>query len=427
MKRRPKLEFHFIAMAAYGKGISGGDRIFIELARRWSQEHPVTIYSWEEGIQMLKRQKFSGQKLEIRNWRLGNWARLGFAGCYLLRIIKAVEESFKLELENRSTTIVYSSSEFWMDSFPALVLKFRHPKIIWVATWYQTAPNPLKGFKEGTRKSGYRDSALFYWLAQLPVKPLIKRWADFVLINNKEERKQFLGLDKKGRAVVVLGAVDLRAIGKWKGELREEKKIYDAVFQGRFHPQKGVVELIAAWKRVAEKVPGARLAMIGDGPLMESVRRKVRSEKLESSVKLFGYVFDGPKKYKIFSQSRIVVHPAFYDSGGMASAEAMAFGLPCVGFNLKAYQSYYPRGMIKVETGNLDGFAEKIVDLLKNQKRREKIGQEALKMIERNWSWDKRAEEVLKKIVDVVPARKKDASKRQDTDLCEVKQLPRRK
>ena len=32
----------------------------------------------------------------------------------------------------------------------------------------------------------------------------------------------------------------------------------------------------------------------------------------------------------------------------LVAQEAMAFVIPCVGFNLKAYESYYPKGMIKV-------------------------------------------------------------------------------
>ena len=64
------------------------------------------------------------------------------------------------------------------------------------------------------------------------------------------------------------------------------------------------------------------------------------------------------KKNLGFSFGKVVSHPAFYDSGGMASAEAMVFGLPCVGFKLKAFD-----------------------------------------LIEENWFWDKRAEEILNAIL----------------------------
>ena len=247
----------------------------------------------------------------------------------------------------------------------------------------------------------YKFPAFLYWFSQLISKPLITKYADKIIVNNEDEKKQFPENTKRGDTIVLLGAVPLDSIKEWKSGRGgvEVKKIYDSVFQGRFHPQKGVVELIDIWKKVVEKIPDAKLAMIGDGPLMNEVRQRITMNKLTNNIKLYGYVFDGPEKYKIFSQSKIVVHPAFYDSGGMASAEAMAFGIPAVGFDLKAYESYYPKGMIKVETGNSEAFINAIIKLLDKDKLRKKLGVEAKRMIAQNWSWDYRAKEVFEKVI----------------------------
>jgi len=193
--------------------------------------------------------------------------------------------------------------------------------------------------------------------------------------------------------------VDLEKIENWKLKIGNLPKVYDAVFQGRLHPQKGVLELVEIWKKVVHNKENAKLAIIGDGPLMQNVKLQITNYKLEKNVKLFGYVFDGPEKYKIFSQSKVVVHPAFYDSGGMAAAEAMAFELPCVGFDLKSYISYYPKGMVKVRIGDLNAFSNSILELISNDKFRKKIGFEGLEMIRKNWSWDKRSKEVLNSIL----------------------------
>ncbi len=385
-------------MGALGNGLSGSDRIFIELARRWSKEYPVYIYLWEEGEEMCRRQNLkNSDQLKLKTFKMGFWCRWGFIICYFARIIRAIFEAWRLDLEPKNT-IVYSASEFWMDVLPALVIKLRYPKIVWIAAWYQTAPNPWKGFSEGERKNKYRVNALYYWLMQFFIKPFISRFADFVLVNNDNEEKQFPKLLKNNRVKVLLGAVDLESIKKWQKEKQNIPKIYDAVFQGRFHPQKGIIELIDIWKLVVSQKPGARLALIGDGSLMFEVKQKITELKLENNIELFGYVYDGSEKYKIFSESKIVLHPAFYDSGGMAAAEAMVFGLPCVGFDLKSYKYYYPRGMVKVEIGNLNAFADKIIEILDDQVLRKKIGNDAAIMINKNWSWDKRASELLFKI-----------------------------
>lgn len=380
-------QIYIFALGAVGQGISGSDRIFIEFARRWSRKIPTSIYVSQEGREMCRRQKLeSPVRFEVQGQK-----------SYLTRILEGI--MLGLILKPHDNAIIYSASEFWMDCLPAFLLKIRFPKIKWAAAWYQTAPNPVKGFSESNNGGRSRLRALIYWLMQLPVKPLIAKAADFVLVNNDIEKNQFPNLNREGRAIVVFGAVDLKKIMFFKTKFKNQKKIYDAVFQGRFHPQKGVLELVDIWKTVASKKPDAKLVIIGDGPLMEEVREKIKKEKLKENIKLTGYLFDGHDKYKIFAQSRVVVHPAFYDSGGMASAEAMAFGLPCVGFNLKSYESYYPKGMIKVESGNKDKFAEAVLDLLSDAAKYKKVALEAVEMINKNWSWDDRASEVLNLVV----------------------------
>lgn len=370
------------ALAAHGEGISGSDRIFIEFARRWSRKIATKIFVSEEGREMCRRQDLSAPvEFDIRPQK-----------SYLARILEGIRFGLTLKPANPENLIIYSASEFWMDSLPAFFLKLRFPKIRWAAAWYQTAPNPLKGFSEGRGKRS-RLRAFIYWLVQFPVRPLISHFADFVLVNNNEEKKRFK------KAIVVLGAVDLKKIKTFKTKFRNTSKIYDAVFQGRFHPQKGILELMDIWKTVVSKKPDARLVMIGDGPLRENVELRIKNLELNKNIILKGYMFDGFEKYKIFSQSRVVVHPAFFDSGGMASAEAMAFGLPCVGFNLKSYESYYPKGMVKVPVGDIEQFAAEILSLLSDNKKYKKIARGALALTNKDWSWEERAGSILSAVI----------------------------
>lgn len=398
MGKNNKIHIHIFALAAQGVGISGSDRIFIEFARRWSKENLVTIYVDREGYVMCQKQNLVSQNVLYEIINLNKWKQLGFAATYFARIFSGIRLGLSTKVSNNNYTIIYSASEFWMDALPAWILKLRFSKITWAAAWYQTAPNPLKGFAEGQRTGKYRVSAFLYWFMQLPIKPLVAHLADFVMINNETEKKQFPSLNSQKKALVVIGAVDLSAVEIYKKKFARLPKIYDGVFQGRFHPQKGVVELVTIWKEVVIKKPKAKLVMIGDGPLMNEVRLKIKDLGLNKNIILLGYVFDGEKKYKTFAQSKMVVHPAFYDSGGMAAAEAMVFGLPCVGFSLKSYESYYPQGMVKVKIGDLDAFAKTIIKFLDDEKLRSKIGQEAVTMIQENWSWDKRAEDIFTKL-----------------------------
>lgn len=392
-------EILFFAYAALGEGLSGGDRIFIEFAKRWSKNNRVVVFVWSEGFNICKKQGLTFCKVEFQVKSMEPWRRLGFVVNYLARIIQGIVTGLRLKLKNDSQTILYSASEFWMDTFPAVILKWRYPKTIWVAAWYQTAPNPLTGFSSGSRKEKYRFKALLYWLVQLPIKLLISQFADYVLVNNLDEIQQYSKLHTQGKVLVCIGAVDLDLVNAYQTKKGQRKtKSYDGVFQGRFHPQKGVLELVDIWKKVVLRRPKAKLAMIGDGPLMSKVIEKIKQYGIEKNVKLFGYLFDGNEKYNVFSSSKIVLHPAFYDSGGMAAAEAMVFGIPGVCFDLKSLRSYYPQGMVKARVEDLDDFASKTLRLLDDHKYYQTKAVESQRMIRRHWGWNERAQQIFKLI-----------------------------
>ena len=391
---RKLTSIHIFALAALGEGLSGGDRIFIEFARHWKKKILIHLYVWESGLSMCQREKLLGKNLKTHLIEVGELSKLGFTFTYFYRILLGLKLGLTLKLHDEDC--VYSASEFWMDSLPAFILKLRYPQVKWAAAWYQTAPNPLEGFAKGKRQHTYKLRAFPYWLVQKSIKPIISRFADFILVSNTNEQKQFIKQFKEGKTITVLGAVRTDEVIRYqRNHPKPKKKQFLAVFQGRFHPQKGVVELIDIWKEVTKKIPDAKLAMIGSGPLINDVKERIQDLKIEGNIFLFGYLHDGERKYNIFNNSKMVVHPAFYDSGGMAAAEAMAFGLPCIGFNLDAYSFYYPQGMIKVPVGNLKQFASKIVQLNNDRSLYCNISKNIRNIIMEKYSWGDRSEKIF--------------------------------
>ena len=108
---------------------------------------------------------------------------------------------------------------------------------------------------------------------------------------------------------------------------------------------------------------------------------------------MFGFL-DGLEKIKVFKDSKIVLHPALYDSGGMAACEAMICGLPGVSFDLPALKVYYPKGMLKTPCYDLKAFAENILRLLENKSLYNQLRKDAINWA-KEWDWNKVAEETL--------------------------------
>ena len=387
-------KFHIIAMAALGPGFSGGDRIFLELAKRWQKKFPVRIYVWEEGRQMCRRHALNPSKnLKFVIWKMGDWGRAGFYVNYLARIVRSIIGAFQLNLRNEPSTYVYSASDFWMDALPGWILKLRFPKITWVGTFYLAAPSPFKGFKEEGEFRLPTIKSILYFLQQLPIYWLIRIFSDKVFVTSQPDAKRFPKHERRGKIVVARGGVYLPK------KVEKMKRIYDGLFLGRFHPQKGVTELVDIWEKVVAKKPKARLVMIGDGPLMDDVKAKIKEKNLGKNIELAGYLPDGKKKYDLFQKGKIFMHSAVYDSGGMACAEGMAWGMPGVSFNLEALKTYYPKGVLKAPINDFDAYARLVLKLLKDSTLYNKTTKDAVSLVKEYWDWDKRAEDIHAQIV----------------------------
>jgi glycosyltransferase involved in cell wall biosynthesis len=264
-----------------------------------------------------------------------------------------------------------------------------HNRVKWVAGFYLFTPPPWD--KRSMFKNRYMWRGLLSYLGQLPVYYLVKRYADMVFVTSEPDVAKFVTKSRdRSRIVVIRGGVDT----KLPDQVPEPpQKTYDAVFIGRFHPQKGVLELVDIWKHVCEYNKDARLAMIGLGPLEAQLKDKIVASGLQKNISILGYQ-DGIPKIKIFKASRMVLHPAVYDSGGMAACEAMSCGLPGVSFDLEALKTYYPKGMLKTTPTDIKEFAGNIIRLLEDEDLYQQTRRDALAWAQ-EWDWDKRAKDIL--------------------------------
>ena len=384
-----KRNFIVFANSIEPNGISGSETILIETFRRIAKNFDTVLYTWRPGYKFYKSQKLNSVKYIVSNVPLLN----NFYISFFTRIVYCFLLGFRLKIETPKNTFIYPSSDFWPDSIPAIILKSRYRNIKLLGTYFLTAPNPFVGFREKGEVKAPSLNGIFYWLMQKPIFWFYKSFADGIVVTSEPDLLRFPKQIKNKHFVVIRGGVDFSAIKKFKDENKtvyKEKK-YDAVYMGRFHPQKGVLELIDIWNKVAKTNAKLKLVMIGDGPLMQQVKDKIKKLKMERMILLTGYIFKSEDRYKIFMQSKIALHPALYDSGGMAVAEPMAFGLPAIAFDLEALKTYYLKGMLKVEINDYNGFADAILKLLKDKLLYKKIQKEAVKEVYNRWNWDERA------------------------------------
>jgi len=386
----------FIANYNIGAGFSGGDRIFTEFLRHWQGKAHLTLMGSEEAILASRRNNITPRVLQtdVRNANadMGLFNLLRHTCRRLRKGLKALRE-FRGELAD--TDIVYSVSDFYPDFIPAFVMKRRNPKMMWIAGYYLFAPAPWA--KESPYKGVHRLRGLIYWLTQRPSHFLVKRYADKVFVTSEPDVQRFVTPKRlRENVIVVQGGVDVTASEAYLNGadvVAVEKRKYDACFIGRLHYQKGVLILLDIWARVCRERPGALLAIIGDGHLENEVRAKITALGLGGNVEMLGFM-DGERKFEVFKQSKLMVHPSTYDSGGMAAAEGMAWKLPGVSFDLEALKTYYPQGMIKTPCFETQTFADNILHLLTDKDFHARWADDAHELIVTVWDWKKRSETI---------------------------------
>lgn len=98
---------------------------------------------------------------------------------------------------------------------------------------------------------------------------------------------------------------------------------------GRLDPQKDQETLIRAFSILAPRFPDWDLRIIGEGELRANLEGLVSSLGLSGRVFLPGLSEDIDREYAAAS---LFVLPSRYEAYGLATAEAMTYGLPAIGF-----------------------------------------------------------------------------------------------
>ncbi len=389
------ITFHVIANAALGAGLSGGDRVFIECARRWAKVgYNVHVYVWEEGYAMCKRNHLDNVKYVI--WSANRFKKFGFFASYLVRTIIGCKQALKMRFNDGDNSIVYSASDFWPDSIPAWVMRLNNKNVQWVQAIHHLYENPFMRVGKNLSVN------LFGFVSQRFSFALIKGRADLLIVVNPIVKQQLskIGFDKR-KIRINYNGIDHAKIQSFQPSIKK----YDCVFLGRLSVSKGIFDLVKIWKNVTAKRPYAILAIIGEGDkkLEQTLRIRIKESNLEKNVDVLGYL-DDDQVFGALKSSKVFIFPSHEEGFGIAILEAMACGLPIVAWDLPVYKTIFPEGMIAVPINNINVFAEAVLQLLKNGQLRRDLSLKAMEISGR-YDWNEVADRELRIMQESLLAR----------------------
>ena len=101
------------------------------------------------------------------------------------------------------------------------------------------------------------------------------------------------------------------------------------LYFGRLSAEKGLFDLLDAFRKVREQMPGARLDIVGSGTLEGELVERTKARGLESAV-----AFLGPKSLEDIGQllmrSAAMILPSHREPWGLVVNEALSYGCPVV-------------------------------------------------------------------------------------------------
>ncbi len=142
------------------------------------------------------------------------------------------------------------------------------------------------------------------------------------------------------------------------------------------YPAKGIDTFIdAAALMPKSMLQNISFAVIGDGPLENSLKTKIVKYGLENSFKLLGHRELASHYLKAFD---IFVMPSKKEGFPFALLEAMQAGLPIIATSVGGNQEALSEAGLTVPPERPDLLAEKLVNLIKNQQQRQILSEDAL-------------------------------------------------
>lgn len=175
------------------------------------------------------------------------------------------------------------------------------------------------------------------WLKQLSLKLIegpILRHASVVHFTADAEREdaESLGLSMRG-VVIPIGIAPLpqQDASVFLARFPQLAHRRITLFLSRLDRVKNVESLLRAFAQLRESFPNATLVIAGDGEpaYVAGLKRLADELGLADRIVWAGFV-DGELKASAFAAAEVFVLPSFSENFGIAAAEALMAGLPCV-------------------------------------------------------------------------------------------------
>jgi glycosyltransferase involved in cell wall biosynthesis len=225
------------------------------------------------------------------------------------------------------------------------------------------------------------------WYVRLTTNPILRNANAILALTENMQNK--LNDNYNTQIYVVPNGINLEEYTGLTINSKRDFGIKNILFVGRLKPVKGVEYLIIAMKMVHDKMPDARLILVGDGEEREYLSALSIQLGIQKYVQFVGKV-PHEKVQDFMQQADIFVLPSLSEGFPNVVLEAMACGLPIVASRVGGIPDIITNDTngYLVEVKDTENLSNKILFLLQNDILREKISGNNKKLV-KEYSWEK--------------------------------------
>ena len=166
------------------------------------------------------------------------------------------------------------------------------------------------------------------------------------------------------------------------------------LFMSRIHPKKGIELLIKSLSRL--KTPFTLIiAGAGEKAYEEDLKQRIIQEKLQQHIHWAGFV-TGHEKNRLLQGSDLFVLPSYSENFGIVVLEALASGTPVITTKDVALSDVIQQYQLgKIIDHDEEKWAQTMACLLSNQTQLTLMGQKAINVIKKQYSWNNIAKQLI--------------------------------
>src|SRR5262245_14177795 len=391
------MRLHLISNGVFTTSIAGGDIHFLKLAEAAAGAgYQLNLFGGHALKEVIEKHGIAGditltdeQKMpKVNTGALGG--QLALFRDFHARYRRTLAQLHTIAPEDYT----YAVSDYWFDVLPIVRCAARRKMMV----LHMEAPTLRQIITRGRPDvDSLRLASLHYWASQeyslrkfcaagragrdvrkhlLYLHPLM------------EARLQRLGL-RDDEATLVSYGLEAAVTDA----VPEQRRVYDVVWIGRVHRQKGIDDLLAALEYLSQRLENFRAVFIGN--VRDALVSEIERRRLAKHVEFSGFVSE-TEKVRLFKASRLFLMPSKHEGSPRVIGESIIAGTPVVAYDIPNYRPLFGGFVQYAPAFDLAAFqqiAER--EILKMRSGENYLDQLNLAQFKRENSWETTQEKFL--------------------------------